>query len=68
MDPLLAGIKKPLSAYMLFNQARNPVIKKENPEMKLVEISKVIGQEWGHLSDSQKAHYIKKAEEAKLDY
>lgn len=64
------GLKKPLSAYMLFNNFRRPVLRDEYPrkflfgywfqmsnfflfvELKLTEISKLIGEEWAKLSNS----------------
>lgn len=36
VDPDLVGIKRPMSAYMLYNMARSPVIRRENPEIPLV--------------------------------
>ena len=50
-DPELAGIKKPLSAYMIYNVTRGPVIRRENPEISITEVSKLIGEEWRNLTD-----------------
>lgn len=54
------NIKKPLSAYMLYNNHRRPVLRKEYPrksnpfqhiiELTLPEVSRLIGDEWNKLS------------------
>jgi len=44
-------IKKPLSAYMLFNNSRRPTLQQEYPSTTLTDISKLIGGEWKQLSD-----------------
>lgn len=67
------GIKKPLSAFMLFTNHRRPIVREEYPgkcksrlttfaaDLKLVELSKIIGAEWGKLSDTQKQPWTEKA-------
>ena len=57
-------MKKPLTAYMLFNNHRRPILKKEHTrkdlmglqgvELSLPEVSKMIGDEWGKLTEDQK--------------
>lgn len=56
-------VKRPLSAYMLYNNHRRPVLKGEHPcknwrltslVMNLTEVSKLIGEEWQKLSEDQK--------------
>lgn len=37
-------------------------IKAENPDMKVTEISKVLGERWGEMTDAQKAPHQKKAD------
>jgi hypothetical protein len=60
--------KKPLSSYMIFCSEKREEAKKQNPDMKLTEISKVLGAEWKELSDKEKKVYQDKAEEAKSAY
>jgi len=52
-------MKRPLSAYMLYNNYRRPVLRKEHPgmiilikhlELTLPDVSKVIGEEWNKLT------------------
>ena len=47
-------IKRPLSAYLLYNNHRRPVLKAEHPDLVLTDLSKIIGEEWQKLNDSQK--------------
>jgi hypothetical protein len=44
--PAKAKVKRPPSAYNLFMQKRCAELKKENPEMKLPQLSKIVGAEW----------------------
>ena len=54
-------LKKPLTAYMLFNNHRRPILKKEHAckssgvegsiVLSLPEVSKMIGDEWGKLTE-----------------
>lgn len=61
-------IKRPLSAYMLYNNHRRPTLRTEHPELSLPDLSKLIGDEWKRLSETQKAIWIEKSREQKLDY
>ena len=38
--------KRPLTAFMRFSQSRRAVLKKQNPNASMTDISKLIGQEW----------------------
>ena len=60
--------KKPLTSYMFFCKEKRVEFKALNPDMKLPELSKVMGAEWRHLSDKNKSKYISKAEEDKKRY
>ena len=60
--------KKNKSAYLFFSSKMRPQIKSESPEMKVTEISKVIGGKWRELSDKKKAKYKTEADADKLRY
>jgi hypothetical protein len=60
--------KKNKSAYLFFSSKMRPQIKAESPEMKVTEISKVIGLKWGELSEKKKAKYQTEAAADKLRY
>lgn len=59
-------LKRPLSAYMLFNNYRRPVLRLEHTgkslsatnllhclDLSITDLSKLIGQEWAKLNESQ---------------
>ena len=54
--------RRALSAYMFFSQDMRETLKKEQPELSMVEGAKVIGQRWTETSEKDKAKYVKKAE------
>ena len=56
------------TGYIFFSMAARPTISQANPDMKLTEVSKVLGEQWKCLDDKQKAKYSKMAEEDKIRY
>ena len=56
-EPKEVGPKRAMSSFFHYINAVRDIRKKENPEMKLTEISKMIGQEWQKMSDEDKAPY-----------
>jgi hypothetical protein len=60
--------KRPMSSYFLFSNERRAVMRKEMPEKKLTELSKLISVEWKELADDTKATYKKRWEDAKSEY
>ncbi|KAI8373727.1 high mobility group box domain-containing protein [Blakeslea trispora] len=60
--------KRNLSSYMLYSQEVRPKIVAKNPELKAIEVAKLIGEMWNGLSDKEKQPYIKKAEVAKAAF
>jgi len=62
--------KKNKSAYMFYSIKRHQELVKSDPSLKskVAEIAKMVGAEWGKLSDSQKAPYAKQAEGDKKRY
>jgi hypothetical protein len=61
-------LKRPLSAYMLYNNHRRPVLRQEHPELSLPDLSKLIGDEWKKLSENQRATWKEKAREHRLEF
>tara|TARA_Y100000816_G_C26099052_1_gene582149 strand:- start:2301 stop:2612 length:312 start_codon:yes stop_codon:yes gene_type:complete len=49
--------KKPLTAYFHFANQRRPLLVAENPDTKMPNISKLLGEEWNKMSDEQKQPY-----------
>lgn len=60
--------KRPASAYILFTGAEREKVVKKNPDAKVTDIMKLLGEEWGKLSTTKKATWEKKAVKAKEDY
>ncbi|GAB4814016.1 hypothetical protein N2152v2_001062 [Parachlorella kessleri] len=60
--------KRGLTAYILYSNAVRDEVKKENPEAKMGELSKIIGEKWKGLTDEEKAPFQKKAEADKERY
>lgn len=61
-------MKRPLSAYMLLNNFRRPVLQAEHPDLSLPDLSKLIGEEWKNMFEEQKNVWKEKAKGLKLDY
>lgn len=59
--------KRAQSAYLHFAASRREELKKENPSLKITEMSKIIGNEWKELSEDEKQPFIEKHEKEKLD-
>lgn len=60
--------KRNLSSYMLYSQAvRNDTVK-QHPNMKAVDVAKLIGEKWNNLSEKEKAPYVKQAEKEKARF
>jgi len=62
------GLKRPLSAYMLFNNYRRPALREQDPSATLPALSKIIGAEWKGMSEDQKSKWDTQAKNLKLDY
>ena len=45
---------RPMTGYFLFMQTVREKIKADNPEFKVTQISKAVGQQWNSLEDEKK--------------
>ena len=60
--------KRPMTAYMFFNQDMRAKLKKENPKLTFGELGKLIGQKYKALTDDEKKKYDKLTASAKEKY
>lgn len=62
------GPKKPLSAFLLWSNQIRPQIRQQNPNVKITEIAKSLGEQWKTLSNDVKQKYYNEAENLKKQY
>lgn len=60
--------KRNLSSYMLYSQAVRPETVATHPDLKAVDIAKLIGEKWNALTDKEKQPFIKQAEREKARF
>lgn len=60
--------KRNLSSYMLYSQAVRPDTVSKHPDLKAVDIAKLIGEKWNALTDKEKQPYVKQAEKEKVRF
>ncbi|KAG0952517.1 hypothetical protein G6F57_002975 [Rhizopus arrhizus] len=60
--------KHPMSAYLHFAKTMRPIIKKNSPNSKLVEISQQIGLKWRSMTENEMRPWIEMANEDKARY
>merc|ERR1712057_155282 len=53
--------KRAMVAFMYFSIEQRPVMQRQNPTLKIADISKMLGAQWRSMSATQKAPYDKKA-------
>ena len=60
--------KRNLSGYLIFSNSLREELTKKNPDLKITEISKLIGAKWGGMSNEEKAIYKQKSDAGKAKY
>jgi hypothetical protein len=59
---------RPQTAFFLFSNHVRPQVKAQNPDAKMTQLSKIIGEQWKALSEDAKKPYNEAAAAAKLKY
>jgi len=65
-NPLIP--KRPLSAFFIFKSDCYDQVRRENPTLKITDVTKIVAQRWGNLSAEAKSFYEAKNQEAKAIY
>merc|ERR1712072_1211253 len=60
--------KRAMVAFMYFSIDQRPVMQRRQPELKIADVSKVLGERWRNMSAAQKAKYDAKAAADKKRY
>ena len=60
--------KRAMVAFMYFSIDQRPEVQKRQPELKIADVSKVLGERWRNMSAAQKAKYDAKAAADKKRY
>lgn len=60
--------KRNLSSYMLYSQSVRPDVVKQHPNVRPVDIAKLIGEKWNALTDKEKQPFVKAAEKEKARF
>jgi len=50
--------KRPMSSFLFFAQKYRPIIKNDNPKLRNIEVSKLLGVMWKNLPEDEKQQFI----------
>ena len=60
--------KRPMSAYLMFSNARRGKLRKEHPELSNGDLSRALSQQWREAAPSSKAEYVHREQELRRQY
>ncbi|KAJ3436868.1 high mobility group protein [Anaeramoeba flamelloides] len=60
--------KRNKTAYLFYALEQRPILLRENQELKISEVSRLIAQGWKNLSQSEKGPYRSLADQDKIRY
>merc|ERR1719192_1663142 len=66
--PKSTGPKRPPNAYMLFANANRARVREENPDLKITEVAKKLGDSWKTIPQEEKQTFLDKAKRLKQEY
>jgi len=62
------SIRQPPNAFIIFNRRIRPCVRKENPDLSVAEISKIISKRWKSLSEEEKKMYYDESKRLRNEY
>lgn len=62
------GPKKPKSAFLFFSSDRRSSLRQEQPDLNMLDVSRVLGEEWNHLTEEEKQPYLQMAQKDRSRY
>lgn len=62
------GPKKPHSAFLFFSSDRSPSLREEQPSLTVLDLSRVLGEEWERLTEEAKQPFIEQATKDRSRY
>lgn len=60
--------KRPMSAFLYYSQGKRALLKKQHPEMKNTEVSRLLGEMWRNAAEGEKRPHIEKEKEEREKY
>ncbi|KAL4002927.1 HMG (high mobility group) box family protein [Acanthocheilonema viteae] len=61
-------IRRPLNAYMIFTKQERKKLLALNPNMKMHEASRIMGEKWKNMSEKEKRQYFEASKQNRLDH
>ena len=66
--PIESDGRKQPNSYMVFKHELAPMLKKEHPDMKAMDIGRLVGKKWNEQSPEEKKEYDNKAKKQKIEF
>ena len=63
-----SGPKRSPTAFFLFAKDRRPAIKQAQPEAKVTDVAKILGDEWKNIATSERQRFKDTQEKLKKEY
>lgn len=60
--------KRPPSAFLKFSQKQRPIVKRDNPDMRNTDVSRLLGEMWRSASTEEKEPYVTQEQQERAVY
>ena len=67
-DGPYSQVKKPKGAYIIYSIEQQEMMRKQNPHLSTIAITKMVGENWNRLDELQKRKYQDLASQEKVRY